>query len=78
MATPLRQVLGVPPGPVDLRAIDTTATPGAPGDKDATATAHEEAGDELADLQEQLYAGAQAEGSPKRLLLILQGMDTSG
>ena len=78
MATPLRQALGVPPGPVDLRTIDTTATPGAPGDKDETAEAHDVAADDLATLQEQLYAAAQAEDSPKRLLLVLQGMDTSG
>jgi PPK2 family polyphosphate:nucleotide phosphotransferase len=78
MTTPLRHLLGVPPGPLDLRAIDTTATPGAPGDKDATATAHLENEGALADLQEQLHAIATVEDSPKRLLLVLQGMDTSG
>ncbi len=74
----LRELLGLPPGPVDLTAIDTTATPGAPGDKDATAAAQEESADELADLQEQLHAMAEVEDSPKRVLLVLQGMDTSG
>ena len=74
----LRELLGVPPGPVDLTAIDTTATPGAPGDKDATAAAQAQDGDELADLQEQLHAMAEVEDGPKRLLLVLQGMDTSG
>jgi PPK2 family polyphosphate:nucleotide phosphotransferase len=78
MPTSLRQTLGVPPGPVDLRAIDTTATPGAPGDKDETSAAHAAAADDLATLQEQLYAAAQVEDSPRRLLLVLQGMDTSG
>src|SRR4051794_12040534 len=78
MATPLRQLLGVPPGPVDLRAIDTTATLGAPGDKGAAAAALDAAGGELADLQEQLRAMAGVEEAPARLLLVLQGMDTSG
>ncbi len=32
----------------------------------------------MADLQEQLYAEAEAEGSRRRVLLVLQGMDASG
>jgi PPK2 family polyphosphate:nucleotide phosphotransferase len=74
----LRSQLRVVPGPVDLDAIDTTATPGAPGDKAATTATHAELSDTLADLQEQLYAEAQAEDSSRRVLLILQGMDASG
>ena len=66
MPTSLRQTLGVPPGPVDLRAIDTTTTPGAPGDKDETSAAHDAAAGDLATLQEQLYAAAQVEDSPRR------------
>jgi PPK2 family polyphosphate:nucleotide phosphotransferase len=76
--TSLRDLLGVPPGPVDLRAVATRARTGAPGGKEETIAQREQVGKVLADLQERLYAMAQAEGSPKRLLLILQGMDASG
>jgi PPK2 family polyphosphate:nucleotide phosphotransferase len=76
--TSLRELLGVKPGPVDLRAIDTRGTPGDPGGKAAATAARERVGHALADLQEQLFAMAEAEDAPKRLLLVLQGMDTSG
>jgi PPK2 family polyphosphate:nucleotide phosphotransferase len=59
--------------PVDLPGIDASATPGAPGDKARTLGELEKPGAELADLQETLYA----EGT-RRVLLILQGTDTSG
>ena len=75
----LREQLRVPPGggPVDLGAHDPAATPGGPADKvrgreEAVAT-----GAHLAGLQERLYAAATA-GDRRRLLLVLQGMDTSG
>src|SRR3954469_25262678 len=78
MATGLRELLGVPPGRLQLAAIDTRGTPGAPGGKAAAREAREAVGHELATLQEQLHGMARVEDSPKRLLLILQGMDTSG
>src|SRR3954463_15565633 len=78
MATVLRDLVGMPPGPVDLTAVDTRSTPGDPGGKRAATAAREELGRELAAQQEQLYAMARVEGSPKRVLLVLQGMDTSG
>jgi PPK2 family polyphosphate:nucleotide phosphotransferase len=75
----IRAKLGVPPGPVDLSAIDTRATPGAPkGGKEAATEARERTGHELADLQERLIAEATVEDSRRRILLVLQGMDTSG
>jgi PPK2 family polyphosphate:nucleotide phosphotransferase len=75
----IRTKLGLPPGPVDLSAIDTRATPGAPkGGKDAATESREATGSELADLQERLLAEAEVEGSKRRVLLVLQGMDTSG
>ena len=74
----IRAQLGVPPGPVDLGAIDTRGAPGAPGGKEAAAAAREEIGCELADLQERLVAEAEVAGSRRRVLLVLQGMDTSG
>jgi PPK2 family polyphosphate:nucleotide phosphotransferase len=76
--TSVRDLLGVRPGPVDLRAIGTRDTPGDPGGKAAATAAREETGRELADLQERLFAMAEAESSPRRLLLVLQGMDASG
>ena len=68
----------VPPGPVDLAAIPTDATPGFDGGKREGAAALVAMGDELADLQERLFAEGKATGSRRRLLLVLQGMDTSG
>jgi PPK2 family polyphosphate:nucleotide phosphotransferase len=76
--TSLRDLLGLRPGPVDLSAIDTRATPGDPGGKQAARDAREATGRELADLQERLFAMAEVEDSPRRVLLVLQGMDTSG
>jgi PPK2 family polyphosphate:nucleotide phosphotransferase len=75
----IRSQLGVPPGPVRLDAIDTHAAPGAPGGgKEAARAERQEIGNELADLQERLFAEAEVEDSPRRVLLVLQGMDTSG
>ena len=74
----IRAKLGLPPGPVDLSALDTRATPDDPGGKEAAAAAREEVGRELADLQERLVAEAEVEGSRRRVLLVLQGMDASG
>ena len=70
-------LLRLPPGPVDLRAIDPAATPGFTGDKAAGKQALAELGGELADLQERLFAEGTT-GSRRRVLLVLQGMDTSG
>lgn len=67
----------LPAGPVDLAAIETDAAPGYDGGKSAGKAALAALAPELADLQERLFAEATA-GSPRRLLLVLQGMDTSG
>lgn len=69
--------LKVPPGPVDLRAYDTGATPGFDGGKDEAEKALASLEDELADLQERLWA-ARTAGDRRRVLLVLQGMDTAG
>ncbi len=77
----VRQLLTVPTGPVTLTDCDARATPGAPGGRNRTKGALAEAGSRLAELQERLYAeGHVAEGEPgrRRLLLVLQGLDTSG
>ncbi|WP_183099661.1 polyphosphate kinase 2 family protein [Nocardioides pelophilus] len=66
-----------PAGKVDLAGIATDATPAFDGDKEAGAAALEATGPELADLQERLFAEGRA-GGGRSLLLVLQGMDTSG
>jgi PPK2 family polyphosphate:nucleotide phosphotransferase len=69
--------LQVPPGPVDLTAYATDATPGTDLGKKKGKQALFALGDELSDLQERLFAQGRS-GSPRRMLLVLQGMDTSG
>jgi PPK2 family polyphosphate:nucleotide phosphotransferase len=69
--------LRLPTGPVDLTAIDTTATPGFTGDKKAGEQALLDLGPDLSGLQERLFAEGTT-GSTRNVLLILQGMDTSG
>jgi PPK2 family polyphosphate:nucleotide phosphotransferase len=73
----VRDLLRVPAGPVDLAAIDPRATPGFDGDKAAGAEALALLGPRLADLQERLFAEGRT-GGTRRVLLVLQGMDTSG
>ena len=67
----------LPAGPVDLASIETDAAPGFDGGKKKGKAALFALGDELSDLQERLFAEGRA-GSTRRLLLVLQGMDTSG
>ena len=76
-ATHVESVFRLPPGPVDLSTIATDDTPGFEGDKAAGETALAELGPALADVQERLFA-ERTTGSPRRILLVLQGMDTSG
>ncbi|MFF7234984.1 PPK2 family polyphosphate kinase [Streptomyces collinus] len=74
----LRELLRLPPGePVDLTAYDARATPGAPGGKEAALADGARTGRRLARLQERLWAAGTA-GDRRRVLLVLQGMDTSG
>ena len=69
--------LRVPAGPVDLTAIETDAAPGFDGKKADGQDALLAMQVELADLQERLWAERTA-GSERRVLVVLQGMDTSG
>ncbi|WP_055601773.1 PPK2 family polyphosphate kinase [Streptomyces aureus] len=76
--TSLRDLLRVPEGDrVDLTTYDASATPGGPADKAAGLAATAALAPRLADLQERLYAASTA-GDRRRVLLVLQGMDTSG
>lgn len=65
-------------GPVDLSTYDSRATTGFDGDKSDAKAELKAMGDELSDLQERLFAGGRAETSTARVLVLLQGMDTSG
>jgi PPK2 family polyphosphate:nucleotide phosphotransferase len=67
----------LPAGPVDLTSLATDDTSGFDGSKKDGAAALAALGDELSDLQERLWA-ERTTGSERRLLLVLQGMDTSG
>ena len=73
----MTDALRLPSGPVDLAAIPTDAAPGFDEGKEAGKAALYAMGDELADLQERLFAEGTA-GGTRSLLLVLQGMDTSG
>ncbi|GGF36685.1 polyphosphate--nucleotide phosphotransferase [Marmoricola endophyticus] len=74
---PISDLLRLPGGPVDLRAIDPHGKPGFDGKKKDGKKALPAMGEELFDLQERLYAGGYVEDG-RRILLVLQGMDTSG
>jgi PPK2 family polyphosphate:nucleotide phosphotransferase len=67
----------LPPGPVDLREIPTDETPDFTRGKTKGKAALAAMADELSDLQERLFA-ERTTGSRRRVLLVLQGMDTSG
>jgi PPK2 family polyphosphate:nucleotide phosphotransferase len=70
-------LLRLPAGPVDLSSIDTRATPGFDGGKADGEAGLRQLGPRLADLQERLFAEGRS-GGTRRLLLVLQGMDTAG
>ncbi|MGH3510017.1 MAG: PPK2 family polyphosphate kinase [Nocardioidaceae bacterium] len=78
MAPSISDLLRVPNGPVDLTAYDAHGKPGFKGDKKAGERALPAMAGELADLQEKLFANAYGDGAKRSLLLVLQGMDTSG
>ena len=77
MADSLRAVLRTPAAPVHLARLDPRATPLAPGDKEHTREVMCAEGLRVAELQERLFAEG-ATGGRRRVLLVLQGMDTSG
>lgn len=60
-----------------LAHVDPAATPGFAGAKDDGKRLLEESVDELSGLQERLYAESRS-GGERRVLLILQAMDTAG
>jgi PPK2 family polyphosphate:nucleotide phosphotransferase len=72
----VRQALRAPQD-LDLTAVDPRGRPVGPRDKKAAADAMTELGERLGAQQEALYAEA-AGGGHRSVLLVLQGMDTSG
>ena len=77
MGERVSELLRLPRGAVDLHRIDTRATPGFAGRKADAEAAQQQLGDRLSTLQEQLYAEGRT-GGRRSVLLILQGLDTSG
>ena len=75
----IESLLRLPPGPVDLNQFPTDATPGWDDGKSEGKKALTGLGDPLSDLQERLFAEGVADvGHGRAVLLVLQGMDTSG
>jgi PPK2 family polyphosphate:nucleotide phosphotransferase len=75
--TSLSDLLRAPSGGRAQKVVDAGSTPGAPGKRAKTEAATAALSHRLSTLQEQLYAEGSA-GGHRRLLLVLQGMDTSG
>ncbi|KZE92004.1 hypothetical protein AVP42_02907 [Agromyces sp. NDB4Y10] len=61
-----------------LDEVDPRSTPGYDGDKHAAEASLAQGAEILAGLQEQLFAGSRMGGDPRRILLVLQAMDTAG
>lgn len=77
MAKTVTTRLRLPAGPVDLGDHDPRATPGFSKGKAKGKQALLALGPLVEDLQERLFAESRG-GGRRRLLLVLQGMDTSG
>ena len=73
----MHEALQLPQGPVVLPGYATDARPLAPADKSGKASELVTDPTVLAGLQERFYAEASV-GGTRNLLLVLQGMDTSG
>ena len=78
MSQQLTELLKAPSGNIDLSAFDSGATPGFDGDRHDAPDLMEDLGERLAEEQERLYAGGRSGTDERRMLLVLQGMDTSG
>lgn len=73
----LREALQVCQGPVTLLGHDPAGKPMSPGSKSRALQELATTGAVLASQQEMLYANG-VSGDPRRVLLVLQGTDTSG
>jgi PPK2 family polyphosphate:nucleotide phosphotransferase len=77
MAYDVTDLLRLPQGAVSLADHDPGDTSGFDGSKREGEKALRDLGDELTELQERMFANAYV-GGARRVLLVLQGMDTSG
>jgi PPK2 family polyphosphate:nucleotide phosphotransferase len=77
MTYTVTDLLRLPQGAVSLAEHDPGDTSGFDGSKKKAEKALVDRGVELAELQERMYADAYT-GGRRRILLVLQGMDTSG
>jgi len=71
------EAFAAPPGRVDLSELDPAATPIGPRSRSAARNAVTALSERLSGLQARLLAQGSS-GNPRRVLLILQGMDTCG
>src|SRR3954454_16390842 len=69
--------LRVPAKGLDLHSLDPGKTPGLRGGKRADEKDQAKTAERLAELQERLYAEGHVDGK-RSVLLVLQGLDTSG
>lgn len=65
-------------GAIDLSTYDSRATTGFDGKKADAKAALADLGDDLGEVQEKLFATGRAGSGDTRVLVVLQGMDTSG
>jgi PPK2 family polyphosphate:nucleotide phosphotransferase len=77
MAKSISTLLRAPSGPIDLSEFDPRATPGFKKGKSSATKAQAKHAERLATLQEQLFAEGR-KGGTRSVLLVLQGLDTSG
>lgn len=75
--TDLRSTLATT-GPIDLTSIASDSTPEFAGGKKDAKLALPEIGAQLMELQELLFANGRAGTTDRKVLMLLQGMDTSG
>jgi PPK2 family polyphosphate:nucleotide phosphotransferase len=73
--TPAAEALRI--APVDLASFNRRSTPGWSGGKKAAEKSLADRGEQMSDLQERLFAHGRT-GGTRSILLVLQGMDTSG
>ncbi len=77
MAYTVTDLLRLSQGPVSLADLDSSAKPGLEGSKREAQQQLRTLGPKLAELQERMFADAYT-GGRRRVLVVLQGMDTSG
>lgn len=77
MTYTVTDLLRLPQGAVSLADHDPADASGVDGGRKTAERALKELGEELAELQERMFANAYVGGS-RRVLVVLQGMDTSG